>query len=413
MKPAKLFVIAVTLFGMLVLSVNAWATAEVHPRVTVGEEYNDNIHLDYTDEEDDWITTVQPGVSLFYNNRSLDATIDYSLRFRFYKNNSDENQDKFKDVQRANASLLFFPGRPFTLHLSENISSVTLDERKNSAEYNEVENRSVLYHSTVAPEYNWQLTKTFSLVFGYVYDRNDYVGSRGNDTESHEGHFSLVKQISAITEVFARFSYLDHRSDDTDDEFKQQTYTLGINQELGSRISGSLEGGYTTVDQKTDSTVDNGHWLVDLSYHLSKPVTLTLDYSQSYEVTPEDGITESQQASLGAHYVRESLTASTSLFWTQSKYLRDNREDQGSGLRFDLSKPLARNLTANLNGEYRHNEYEDPDEKAELYTLGSSLDYTYHRFLISLGYIYRKNDSDVGTEEYTNNVVTLDGTVHF
>ena len=412
MKPAKLFVMAVTLFGMLVLSINSWAAAEIHPRITVGEEYNDNIYLDNTDEED-WITTVQPGLSLTYNNRSLEATIDYSMRFRFYKNNSDENQDKFKDVQRGNATLLFFPGRPFTLRLSEDISSVTLDERSNNADYNEVENRSLLYHSTVAPEYNWQLTSTFSMVFGYIYDRNDYVDSRGNDTEAHEGHFSLVKQVSATTEVFARFAYIDHNSDDIDDEFKQQDYTLGVNQQLGKRVSGTIEGGYSRVDQKTSSTDDNSHWLVDLSYHLSEPVTLTLAYSQNYEVTPEDGLIESQQASFGANYTRESLTASTALFWNKSKYVRENREDEGAGIRFDLAKPLSRTLTANLNGEYEHSKYDDPDEKADLYTLGTSLDYSYHRFLISLGYIYRKNDSDLGANEYTNNVVTLDGTMRF
>lgn len=412
MKPAKLFIIAVTLFGILVLSINSWAAAEIHPRITVGEEYNDNIYLDNSNE-DDWISTVEPGLSLTYNNSSLDANIDYSMRFRFYKNNSDENQDKFKDVQRANALLLFFPGRPFTLHLSENISSVNLDQRNNNADYNEVENRSLLYHSIVAPEYNWQLSQTFSMVFGYIYDRNDYVDSRGNDTEAHEGHFSLVKQVSATTEVFARFSYTDHSSDDIDDEFKQQKYTLGINQQLGARISGSIEGGYSTIDQKTASKEDNSHWLVDLSYHLSKPVTLTLAYSQDYTVTPEDGITKSQQASLGANYTRESLTASTELFWTKSDYLRENREDKGAGIRFDLSKPLARALTANLHGEYQHSKYTDPDEKADLYTVGGSLDYTYRRFLVSLGYTYRKNDSDLSSSDYTNNVVTLDGTMRF
>ncbi len=412
MKPAKLFVITVTLLTILVLSTNGWAAVEVHPRFTLGEEYNDNIYLDNTDEED-WITTVQPGLSLTYNNSSLDATIDYSMRFRFYKNNSDENQNKFKDVQRGNATLLFFPGRPFTLRLSEDISSVTLDERNNNANYNEVENRSLLYHSTVAPEYHWQLTRTFSLVFGYIYDRNDYVDSRGNDTESHEGHFSLVKQVSATTEVFARFSYLDHNSDDIDDEYKQQNYTLGINQQLGKRVSGSIEGGYSKINQKTASSEDISHWLVDLSYHLSEPVTLTLAYSQNYDVTPEDGLIESQQASFGATYTRESLTASTSLFWTKSDYVRENREDEGTGIRFDLSKPLARALTANLNGEYQHSKYTDPDEKADLYTVGGSLDYTYRRFLVSLGYTYRKNDSDLNSSDYTNNVVTLDGTMHF
>lgn len=412
MKPSRMFIIPLALFSLLVLSINAWAAAEIHPRLTVGEEYNDNIYLDSSNEED-WISTVEPGLSLTYGSRSLNANVDYSMRFRFYKNNSDENQNKFKDVQRANAELLFFPGRPFTLRLAENISSVALDERDNNANYNDVQNRSLLYHSVVAPEYRWQLTPTFSTVVGYIYDRNDYVDSRGNDTDAHEGHFSLVKQISATTEVFARFSYTDHNSDDIDDEFKQQKYTLGITQQLGARISGSLEGGYTKVNQKTSSTVDNNHWLVDLSYHLSEPVTLTLAYSQDYDVTPENGLIESQEASFGANYTRESLTASSTLFWNKSDYIQEDREDESYGIRFDLAKPLAKALTANFNAEYSHDKYTDPDEKVDLYTLGGSLDYTYRRFLISLGYTHRDSDSDLSDGNYTNNVVTLDGTMRF
>ena len=414
MKPAKLFVFVVTLLVMLVLSTNSWAAFEAHPRFTLGEEYNDNIFLDSSGrEESDWISTIQPGLNLTYDGSSLNAIIDYSMRFRYYINNSDENEDRFKEVQRGTARLFFFSGRPFTLRLSETVSSAVLDDRQNNADYNEVQNRSVLYHSTVTPEFHWKLTRTFSMVFGYIYDRNDYVDSRGNDTESHEGHFSLVKQISAISEVYARFSYLDHDSDDVDDVFKQQTYTLGINQQLGKRISGTIEGGVSKVDQKTDSTLTNSNWLVDLSYHYSAPITFTLAFSQDYRVTPQDGLISSQQASVGAHYGKESLTASSSIFWNKSDYKRESRQDEWVGIRFDLSRPLAKNLTANFNTEYRHSKYTDPTEEVDLYTLGGSLAYTYRRFLVRLGYIFRNSDSDLRNGGYTNNVLSLNGTMNF
>ena len=103
-----------------------------------------------------------------------------------------------------------------------------------------------------------------------------------------------------------------------------------------------------------------------------------------------------------AEYVRESLTASTTLFWDEYDYLEDDRNDEGYGIRCGLFKPLGKTLTTKFTTEYRKSKYTDPDEEVDLFTLGGSLDYTYHRFLISLGYIYRRNDSDRSYSNYTS-----------
>ncbi|MDA3808311.1 MAG: outer membrane beta-barrel protein [Thiomicrorhabdus sp.] len=411
MKLSKSFVIALALLGIPFSAMNAWATMEVHPRLTLAEEFNDNIFLSSANEEEDWITSVEPGISLSYDNRSIAATVDYSLRYRVYSNNSDENLDKFKDVQRADASVLFFGGRPFTLRLAETISREAIDARDDN-EFNDIENRETVYHLSVVPEYRHQLTQTFSLVFGYTYDRLDYVG-RGNDSEEHQGRFSLVKQLSSTTEVFARYAYIVHQSDDDADEFDRQDYTLGLTQQVGSRTTASIEGGYSEVEYDSGFNTDGMNWLVDVSYHLSEPVTLSLGYSQDFTTTAEDGLTETQEASFGANYAKESLTASTELFWNNSDYVLLDREDEAYGIRFDFSKPLARALTANLDAEYELAKYTDTGEDVDRITVGASLGYEYRRFLASLGYRYRINESDIDGNDYTNNIITLSGTVRF
>ncbi len=414
MKLSKAIFVVLVLAGTLFLTINAWAALEIHPRLMVAEEYNDNIFLDDNNEEEDWITTIEPGISLNYDNRSLEATVDYSLRYRFYNTNNDENLDKFRDVQRADVTTLFFAGRPFTLSLSETISREAIDPRDDN-EFNDIENRSTVYHSTVTPEYRLQLMPTFSVVFGYTYDRFDYVDSRGNDAEEHEGRISLVKQLSSSSEVFARYAYAVHQSDDDADEYDRQDYTLGLSQQLGSRTTLSIEGGYSEVDYDSGFATDGTNWLVDVSYHLSAPVTLSLGYSQDFTTTPEDGLTETEEASFGVAYEKESLTASTELFWNNSDYVRLNREDEAYGVRFDLSKPLARALSVNFDAEYERAEYDDIvlAEEVDRFTVGASLDYEYRRFLASLGYRYRINESDVDANDYTNNIITVSGTVRF
>jgi hypothetical protein len=409
----KIFV-GIGLFVLLSPATGAWAEMEIHPHLMVEEEYNDNIFLDDTNEEEDWITTIQPGITLNYRNRSVEATADYSLRYRFYKENSDENLDNFKDVQQADATALFFGGRPFTLRLSEVISREAIDQR-DDFEFSDTENRSTVYHSTVTPEYRLQLVPTFSLLFGYTYDRTDYVDSRGNDTEEHEGRISLIKQISADSEVFARYAYSIQLSDDDADEFDRQDYTLGITQQLGGRTTLSMEGGYSQIEYDSGFDTDSTNWLVNISYHLSEPLTLSLAYTQDFTVTAEDGLTETKEAVLGAAYTKESLSASTELFWNNSDYVRLDREDNAYGVRFDFSKPLARAVTVNFDAEYERAEFDDlgTDEDVNRFTLGTSLDYEYRRFLASLGYRYRINESDIDVNDYVNNIVTLSATVRF
>ena len=414
MNFSKSLIVALALFGMMFSASNVWSAFEIHPYLTLEEEYNDNIFLSDENEEEDWITTVEPGISLSYDNRSVAATVDYSLRYRFYKDHEDETLDKFKDVQRADATALFFGGRPFTLRLSETISRETIDERDDN-EFNDIENRSTVYHTTAVPEYRWQLTPTFSLVFGYTYDRYDYVDARGNDSEEHEGRFSLVKQLSATTEVFARYAYTVHQSDADEDEFDRQDYILGLTQQLGRRTTVSIEGGYSDIEYDSGFETDGTNWLVDISYHLSEPMTLSLGYSQDFTTTAEDGLTETQEASFGVIYEKEVMTASTELFWNDSDYVRQDREDEAYGVRFDLSRHLTRAFTVNADAEYEWATYDDPgvDEEVDRFTVGASFGYEYRRFLASLGYRYRINDSDIDVNDYTNNIVTLSATVRF
>ncbi len=379
--------------------------------LTVGEEYNDNIDQTASNEEEDWITTVQPGFLLEYDNRSVEASVDYSLLYRFYKNNDEDNLDEFEDVQRADASALFFNGRPFTLRVSEVITREALDERDDNDLSDS--NRSTLYHLTVLPEYDLRLTPTLSLVLGYGYDRLDYAETAGNDSEEHSGRISLMKTL-ASADVYARYVFTQHESDDEED-YDRQDYTLGTIYRLGGRTTMTLEGGFSDVEYDSGFEDDTTRWLVDLLYQMRESVALFGSYSQDFTLSATDGLRKTRAAAVGASYERESFNASTELFWDQSRYVRQDREDNAIGVRFDLSKPLARNLTANFNAEYEHARFDENNVKEDVdrVTLGTSLDYVYRRLTASLGYRYRVNESDIDTNDYTNNIVSLSGTVRF
>ena len=109
------------------------------------------------------------------------------------------------------------------------------------------------------------------------------------------------------------------------------------------------------------------------------------------------------------------MSASTELYWNNSDYVRLDREDDAYGVRFDFAKPLARAVTVNFDAEYELAQFDDVgiNEDVNRFTIGTSLDYEYRRFLASLGYRYRINESDIDDNDYTNNIITLSATVRF
>ena len=65
---------------LLLLPGLAWADTRVEltPRISVSEVYNDNIYLDYTNEESDYLTTVSPGINLTMSSQHTSLSLDYS-----------------------------------------------------------------------------------------------------------------------------------------------------------------------------------------------------------------------------------------------------------------------------------------------------------------------------------------------
>ncbi len=394
---------------------NAFAAFEFHPRFTLSEEYNDNLYLADDNEQEDWITIVSPGFQLTYDNRSVDANIDYFLQYKIYKNHSEENQDEFKDVQRAKASILLFGGKPFTLQMSETISRDQLDDSERYADYNDLVNRSTVYRTSVTPQYRQSLGQTMALVFGYTYNRVDWVDAAGDDTQEHIGRVSLEKTLSTATTISGSYAYRIMDSDAPEDEFDRQDYSIGLRHQLGKRTSVSGEIGYSTVEYDTGYDTDSTTWNVSADYQLSAAFLLSLYFSQDFSVSATDGLTKTQEAGIGLDYKKDMLSGSGEIYWAKSDYVRLDRKDTAYGLRVEASDQLSNYFTVNVNGDLEFAEYQElgTDEDVYRYSIGSSVDYTYRRFLISCGYRYRVNNSDKDANDYTNNVVTLGGTVRF
>lgn len=392
----------------------ASAKIKLTPKMTVEEKYTDNLFLDDQNEQDEWITTLSPGIDIIIDSRWIDLSLDYSFRYDYYKNNDDLTDFDFSGGQRANLGTTFFEGRPFTLLVDATISRETLDEREASSATNELINKSTVYDLTVNPQYRFRLGGQSSLVFGYIYDRTDHDDSRGDDSQGHSARVSLLRELSVNTQISANYTYKMNISDDEED-YNEQSYTLGLSQQLGPRTKISLEGGFSTVEYvDINDDQESFSWSADVNYRLSAPITLSLMSSQDFDNSATNGLTKSRDASFMISYKKGSFAAGLETFWEQTDYIRTVREDESYGGRFDLSIPLNSNLSSGLDAEYKVSDFAGQiDNSVDQYSAGASLHYNIRRFLTSINYEYRVYDADINTQDYTENTVILSVSVRF
>lgn len=407
-----LFLVCISAVG--ICSTAAFATVKFSPSLTFEEEYTDNLFLEESNEDDEWITTIAPGVAVEIESRWIDLSLDYSFRFEHYMNHDDLTDFDFEGGQRADLGTTFFEGRPFTLGVNGTISRETIDESNNSSDANELVNKSTVYDLTVTPQYRLRLGDQSSLVVGYIYERVDHEDPRGDDYQGHSGKLSLIKELSTNTEVSASYIYKINKSED-DEDYDKQSFTLGIKQELGPRTTIGLTGGYSTIEYKDiNDEADGLTWGGDITYRLSAPITLSLMFSQDFDNSSTNGVTENRDVTFMVDYTKDSFNTGLQFYWQQSDYVRLAREDEAYGGRFNLSFPLYSNLSTAFDADYETAEYQDViDKTVDKYSLGAALDYEVRRFLTSLSYQHRVNDSDINTDDYTENTVTLSVRVRF
>lgn len=125
MKLFKRVLLFVFCLPLLPVSVMA-AQVEFHPSVALGEEYTDNLFLSDNNPQSDAITTFTPGVILNYKAPYADIALDYSLNYQFYKKHSEQNLDRFVDVQRTHALFTYY----FLFNSSEKMKICSLISSK-------------------------------------------------------------------------------------------------------------------------------------------------------------------------------------------------------------------------------------------------------------------------------------------
>jgi hypothetical protein len=405
---------------LLILSFPGISLAQYHlevtPFITTGEEYNDNLFLDKTNKESDYITTVSPGFNLNFLSQHTTLGLSYSPTFVWYAKNSDLNPPP-----RQSASLTL--GQELSQHWTLNLSDSYLrteQEINNLQGYEDVEgvrrDRKPYWTNNGNIAFNYLFGPEDAVSFGY---RQSYLENE-SDTEDNGrrqgpfGNLTYWFDIRNGMELDCAYTKADFWRNQGPSETDDYTgYDSGIRylRRFSPHTTAFLGGRFTTRNfdgPTSDYNVYDGS--IGLDHSFSQHLSLSANAGY-YIQKPDDGETESGPVygfSLTKQFNRGQFTLGGNGGWREHYLEAESRGfvqywGGNASVQYQLLEPLSG--FANLN--YIVSKDENNREWKTWYG-NCGLSWALLRWLsTSLNYSYEKRIDDVGIEDYTVNRVML------
>jgi hypothetical protein len=358
---------------------------------TIGAEYNDNINLAETNEQDDVIIRPQLNIDALWPLTQLNTLrLDLGLSYAFYLDHSDADTNGILISPGSQLALDIFVG-DFRINIHERPSlqqdPVAEPALSNVIDYGRFEN-------TAGVSVLWDMNKVL-LTLGY--DHYNYVSTvsefdylnRNADELSGTIEFLLNPTTGIGAEGNAVFTYYDqHVLNDSN------TYSVGgfLESQLTDYLKFRVAGGYQWID--FDNSFVNFFG------------TLVPDQGQQSDYYANILITHRLNSK-----IKQTLSAGhESQLGVNSNYLVLNY------IRHTVHWNIIRNTL--LSTEFFYEDADDSggfiDEHLDRFGGAVALGYQLTQHVtLGLRYQYTKKDSDVALRDYKQNRVSLDGTYSF
>ena len=399
---------------LLLLPALAWADTrvEITPRISVSEVYDDNINLDNTNEESDYLTTVSPGINLTMSSQRSSLSLDYSPTWVWY----DENDQN--DTVRHAGTLAF--GQELSQYIRFNLTDTyirseeplettegvesarstrnTYQRNTGTAglryQFGPEDNAGVAYSNNLllnedptlddgtiqnlSADMNYWFTIKNGIQLNYGFTKaifwRDDGGLPGDDYDGNEAGIRYIRRFSRQTRASAGYGF-------TNRIFQGATEDYEVH-ELG---------------------VDLGH---DFSPSLS--LSLGIGYFWQLNEVSENETGYTYDALLEKRFNRGSFSIGGSGGWDEA-YLEAERRGftRFWSANTSIEYRLLERLTCYAGASFRHDK-DSANRKSETMRGNGGLRLAFLRwFFATLDYSYAERDDDINTEDYKVNRVML------
>jgi len=383
-------------------------------RISVAEQYDNNVFLSPDAEEHDWITFLTPGVTLFLIKEETDASLSYDFSLMHYARN-----DELSRV-RHYLTLTGFEG----IHVSERVALDLDAVLRISDDVFEIappgedvtdirDTRTRYYRTELGGRINYLFGPEDSVYVGFTHSMLLGEGPGSDDRHAYVPSAGLDYRFNLLYAIYVDYSFRKAQYDLTED-FDEQLGTASLTRRFNRRTEGNLTYTYNDLDYDGPSVGYAVHGAtVGMSREFSGATAGSL--SGGYFIyVPEEG--DSRGEPMGTIAFTHVSPRSTLLLDGAAGYRRQFFQTANLGISLftrasvSFSYQLAQRLSVYLEGVYFRDEYLEttPESTSDNWRGTTALRYLLGRWLFgSIAYVYRQRESDIEAGSYVNHVVTL------
>ncbi|WP_157831958.1 outer membrane beta-barrel protein [Thalassospira marina] len=358
----------------------------LYPKVEAAEEYNDNIYKSNTNETDDYITKISPGLQLRSNWNRHFLQFEASSEFGIYADTNDNDYADYnlRATGRADATeALKFNGDARMQHLHEDRGGDDVaTDAKEPVEYDKL--TGVIGGTYKPNRFSVGLTGT---VDDYDYDDNSTIGGGTDNNDDRDrtetkGEVRFGYEIQTGYEAFIKSSVNERDYDSNVDDggvnrdssgYKVQA---GIAIDLDRLIRADLGVGWMEQDYDDQSLKDVDGYSADarIRWNITELTTLRATASRTINETTTTG-------------------ASSTI---------------GTAVGLGVDHELLRNLILNADAKYYNSDYQGISREDDKYTYSIGADYKLNRNLFGgIKLTHETRDSTNTVNEYDQNVIMV------
>jgi hypothetical protein len=345
--------------------------SKFHPYISLQEDYTDNLFLTHTNTQDDWITTVSPGLRFSTTTANSGIDLNYLLGLVFYAKHSEDNyvshsgalntwydfaprltfrlrdvlvrSEEPREVDYAlgapSNQLLLGTARTRSVY-TRNVLEPSLlyqfgreDRFELSYRNNIYRNENPLFENSEENFINPRLTYWFNIQNGiileYAFTLADF--ERSADFQGHMARARYNYRFNPHTTIFGEFTFRRYDFDSPGIDYNVYNPSIGMDHAFSPTVSGTVQIGYFWLDREqggAGSGLSCDVRLTKLADRTTYSIALQGGYGEDYFTAENLGGTQYYRA-IGSisHRLRERITLGMDGTVQRSEFLGSNRDD--------------------------------------------------------------------------------------
>jgi len=414
------------------------AEFHVSPNFFAREEYNDNIYLDHSDKENDFVTLIRPSFNLTWNNKIFDLNLNLGLEYEKYFDHSEEDDLRPSQGTRLDSTWNLYRNS-FFLRVSDVYQRVPIDEGNKGGVDNNLVNLTDSNRLIINPYLVLLPLKTLQVRFDYEYENIWYQDKAGDDAERHRYSCKFTKEITSriSADISGNFSQYRPRNQDrlepkitAQEEYDRSDLSIGFLYNISDQLSlyGSVGRSWLdyTYGNDYESTLVSGQF----DYEIASFLTVGAGYAENVGDSVDEGVYKEKKYSTYIHYM-DGYQLGLTLFKARSNYLSTSqrRDSWGADLNGDFPITDKEGIGWLLIYTDYEEEFTGASSLSEINSFDDLLEYLwylenpsedykrygarielYHHLRLgraSIGYTFNRNNSEINENDYVNNIIFM------